>query len=127
MDLLAADDDATSNTSMRLPTNLRDAAALAVEHLGAASSTTALTATALRRSLETIALRAALDAHYTAHPDARPPLAEVALAAREQDGDASPFTLDELRAAAEEVSRLRPQADADDVLLWATAQRRAAS
>ena len=42
--LLDADDDATVSISMRLPVALRDAAALAVAHLGVASSTTSLTA-----------------------------------------------------------------------------------
>lgn len=48
--LLDADDETTVNTSMRLPTALRDAAALAVEHLGVASSTTMMTAGALRQA-----------------------------------------------------------------------------
>jgi hypothetical protein len=47
--LLDTDGDATVNTSMRLPSALRDAAALAVRHLGVADSTTSLTAAALRR------------------------------------------------------------------------------
>ena len=41
-ELLESDMGQTSNTSMRIPTALRDAAAIAVRELGAASSTTAL-------------------------------------------------------------------------------------
>ena len=87
--LLDADDAATSNTSMRLSTALRDAAALAVAELKLAPSTTALTAGALRAALETAVMRAALDEHYRQHPEARPALAEVALAMAEQTGVAA--------------------------------------
>lgn len=122
-ELLDATDDATVNTSMRLPAALRDAAALAVEHLGVAASTTTLTAAALRSALETAAMEAALEAHCRQHPAARPTLAEVALALAVQDGSplaARPEVIE--RAAAEVVSR-HPGADADDVLLWAEAQQ----
>ena len=84
--LLDADGDTTVNTSMRLPATLRDAAALAVQHLGVAGSTTSLTAAALRRALETAVTEAALEAHFEQHPHARPSLAEVALALAAQDG-----------------------------------------
>lgn len=119
--LLEAGGEETTNTSMRLPVALRDAAAIAVERLGVASSTTALTSHALRRSLEAIVARAALDAHYEAHPDARPSLAEVALAAAEQDGDPLVQEPERIRIAAADIVLVRPDADADDVLLWATA------
>ncbi|MBW3643335.1 MAG: hypothetical protein KY447_10520 [Actinobacteria bacterium] len=124
-ELLDADDATTVNTSMRLPVTLRDAAALAVEHLGVAPSTTTLTAAALRSALETTLMDAALQAHFVAHPQARPSLAEVALALAAQDG--SPLALRPKvieRAAAEVVAR-RADADADDVLLWAEAQQAA--
>lgn len=120
--LLDATAEETTNTSMRLPTSLRDAAAIAVERLGAASSTTALTAQALRRSLEAITLRAALDSHYEAYPQARPSLAEVALAAAEQAGDRLAGFPRTIHQAAAEVVRARPGADAEDVLLWAQAR-----
>lgn len=125
VELLAASGEETTNTSMRLPIALRDAAAIAVERLGAASSTTALTSEALRRSLEAIVVRAALDAHYEAHPGARPSLAEVALAAAEQDGDPLAQEPERIRTAAAEIVQVRSDADADDVLLWATATARA--
>jgi hypothetical protein len=120
--LLDADDAATSNTSMRLPTALRDAAALAVSELGLASSTTTLTASALRAALETAVMQAVLDEHYRAHPDARPSLADVALATAEQTGSPLAEQPEVLRVAAEQVVQRYPNADAHDVLLWADAQ-----
>jgi hypothetical protein len=120
--LLDADEDATSNTSMRLPTALRDAAALAVGELGLAPSTTALTAAALRAALETVVMRAALDEHYQQHPDARPSLAEVALAMAEQTGSPLAQHPAALASATEQLLARHPDADAHDVLLWAEAQ-----
>lgn len=125
--LLAADDGETSNTSMRLPTALRDAAAIAVNELGAAASTTALTASALRSMLEAIVMQAALDSHYLQHPGSRPTLAELAIAAAELDGHPLAHTPAKLRRAAAEIGRFRPHADADDVVLWAQAQQAASS
>ena len=120
--LLDADEDATSNTSMRLPTALRDAAALAVGELGVARSTTALTAAALRAALETAVMRAALDEHYRQHPHARPGLAQVALALAEQTGSPLAEHPAVLASAAEQILARHPDADAHDVLLWAEAQ-----
>lgn len=121
-DLLDAQDESTINTSMRLPTALRDAASLAVEHLGIASSTTTLTAAALRSALETAVMEAALESHYEQHPDSRPSLAEVALALAAQDGSPLADRPDIIDRAAAEVTKGHPDADADDVLLWAEAQ-----
>lgn len=120
--LLDADDDRTVGTSMRIPESLRDAAALAVEHLHVAQSTTALTADALRSRLEAIVLQAALDAHYRENPRARPTLGDLAVAAAELDGHPLAAHVDLLRRAAVDVSQRHPDADADDVLLWAEAQ-----
>lgn len=122
-ELLDATDGGTVNTSMRLPSALRDAAALAVERLGVAASTTTLTAEALRSALETAVLEAALHAHYRRHPDARPTLSEVALALAAQDGSPLADRPDVIEAAAAEVVARHPGADADDVLLWAEAQQ----
>lgn len=121
--LLEAPSEATVNTSMRLPTALRDAAALAVDELGVAPSTTTLTATALRAAIETAVMDAALRDHYRAHPDARPELAEVARALAAQDGSPLADRPDLLEQAAAEVTERHPDADADDVLLWAEAQQ----
>lgn len=120
--LLDAQDERTVGTSMRIPEALRDAAALAVEHLHVAQSTTALTADALRSRLEAVLLQAALDDHYRDNPKARPSLADLAVAAAELDGHPLASRPDVLRCAAAAVVKSHPHADADDVLLWAEAQ-----
>jgi hypothetical protein len=119
--LLERADDTTVGTSMRLPAALREAAALAVDELGAAPSATALTADALRDRLEAIVTAAALEAHYAQHPEARPSLAELALAAAELDGHPLAAQPELIARAAAAVVLHRPGADADDVLLWAEA------
>jgi hypothetical protein len=121
--LLDEASDETVNTSMRLPANLRDAAAIAVAHLGVATSTTMLTATALRQALETAVMDAALQAHYAQHVDVRPTVVEVALALAAQDGSALAARPELIDAAADAVLARHPDADADDVLLWAEAQQ----
>lgn len=120
--LLDSDDETTTNTSMRLPVVLRDAAALAVDQFGIAASATTLTADALRQLLETVRMQAVLDAHAVAQPSGRPSLAEVALALAEQQGSALAGQPEAIARAAREVVAHRPDADAADVLLWATAQ-----
>ncbi len=120
--LLDSPDPETSNTSMRLPTALREAAALAVNELGAAPSTTALASTALRAVLESIVMQAVLDSHYAQHPRARPSLADLAIAAAELDGHPLAGESDLLRRAAAEITERHPDAEPDDVLLWAEAR-----
>ncbi len=120
--LLDAPDGRTVGTSMRIPEALRDAAALAVEHLHVAPSTTALTAGALRSRLEAVVLQAALDSHYREHPKARPSLSDLAVAAAQLDGHPLASRPAVLRRAADAVVKSHPDADADDVLLWAEAQ-----
>ena len=120
--LLDAQDERTVGTSMRIPEALRDAAALAVEHLHVAPSTTALTADALRGRLEAVVLQAALDSHYREQPKARPSLSDLAVAAAQLDGHPLASRPDVLRRAAAAVVKSHPDADADDVLLWAEAQ-----
>lgn len=88
--LLANEDDSTVNTSMRLPATLREAAALATEHLGLAPSTTAYTAQLLRSGIEASLLAAVLEAHYEDLPSDRPSLAEITLGVAEIDGNPSP-------------------------------------
>jgi hypothetical protein len=112
----------TSNTSMRIPTVLRDAAALAVRELGVASSTTALTAAALRSTLEAVVMQAVLDHHYEHHPSTRPDLGDLAVAAAALDGHPLAAEPERIRKAAAEVSVRHPGADPDDVLLWAEAR-----
>lgn len=118
LDLLDAGGDETVGTSVRLPVNLRDAAAVAAD-LGLVASTSELTVRGLRNALEAFAQRALLDAHYADHPQARPELADVALAAAELDGNPLVDRPDLIRRAAEEVRRLRRDPSPDDVLLYA--------
>lgn len=112
----------TSNTSMRIPTALREAAVLAVQELGVASSVTALTADALRATLEAVVMQAVLDDHYEQYPEARPSLGDLAVAAAELDAHPLAGRPDRLRQAAAEIAECHPEASADDVLLWAEAR-----
>ena len=120
--LLDAEESPTSNTSMRLPAALRDAAALAVAELGVAPSATALTAAALRAMLEAIVMQAALDQHYRHYPQARPDLGDLAVAAAQLDGHPLAAQPERLRQAAVEITANHPAATPDDVLLWAEAR-----
>ncbi|MEP7112803.1 MAG: hypothetical protein ABI862_06030 [Ilumatobacteraceae bacterium] len=122
IELLGSAETETANTSMRIPNALRDAAAIAVNDLGAAVSTTALTTAALRATLEAVVMQATLDEHYKQHSRSRPTLADLAIAAAELDGHPLAGKPARLRRAAAQIARLHPDADADDVLLWAEAQ-----
>jgi hypothetical protein len=115
LDLLDGVGEDTVNTSVRLPVRLRDAAAVAAE-MGLASSTTELTVRGLRDVLEAFAQRAVLDAHYRAHPEVRPSLAE---AAAELDGNPLAGRPELIRRAAEEIHSVKEDPDPDDVLLYA--------
>jgi len=121
--LLHSPDDTTVNTSMRLPVTLREAAALATEHLGVAPSTTAYTAQLLRSDIEASLLAAVLEAHYEIVPSDRPSLAEITLGVAEIDGNPLAFQPDLIARAAEQIVATHPRATPDDVLLWAEAQR----
>lgn len=124
-DLVAALDEPdgpTSVSSVRQPQSLRRAVAAAVE-LGWVSSANEAQNAGLRGYLEALAQRAALDAHYAAHPRSRPDLAEVACALAELDHHPLAAHPDLIRQAAREVVIDRPDADADDVLLWAASLR----
>ncbi|MGO8956878.1 MAG: hypothetical protein ACLQFR_05835 [Streptosporangiaceae bacterium] len=112
----------TSNTSMRIPTALRDAAALAVSELGVAPSATALTTAALRATLEAVVMQAVLDDHYARYPQARPDLGDLAVAAAELDGHPLAAEPERLRRAAAEIAVHRPDASPEDVVLWAEAR-----
>ena len=120
--LLDSDMTETSNTSMRIPTALREAAALAAKKLGVAPSATALTTMALRAALEAAVMRAALDDHYAQHPEARPDLAEIAIAAAEIDGSPLAADPERIRRAAAEIAATHPDPEPEDVLLWAEAR-----
>ena len=58
------------------------------------------------------------------HPEVRPSLAELAIAAAELDGNPLAATPDLIREAAAAIVDRRPDADADDVLIWAEARAR---
>jgi len=120
--LLDSDMSETSNTSMRIPTALREAAALAARELKVAPSATALTTMALRAALEAAVMRTALDEHYTEHPEARPDLADIAIAAAELDGNPLAADPDRIRRAAAEIAASHPDPEPEDVLLWAEAR-----
>jgi hypothetical protein len=120
--LLDSDMTKTSNTSMRIPTALREAAALAAKELNAAPSATALTTMALRSALEAAVMRAALDEHYAQFLEARPDLADIAIATAELDGNPLAADPDRIRRAAAEIAAARPHPEPEDVLLWAEAR-----
>lgn len=118
LDLLDADESTTVGTSVRLPANLREAAVVAAK-LGLAGSTTDLTVNGLREALETFAQRAVLDEHYRQHPEARPDLADVALAAADLDGSPLAGRRDLIERAVVDVAALKDDPSPDDVLLYA--------
>ena len=120
--LLDSDMTETSNTSMRIPTALREAAALAAKELKVAPSATALTTMALRATLEAAVMRAALDDHYAQYPEARPDLADIAIAAAEIDGSPLAADPERIRRAAAEIAATHPDPAPEDVLLWAEAR-----
>jgi hypothetical protein len=121
-ELLESESRQTSNTSMRIPTALRDAAAIAVRELGAAPSTTELTTAALRASLEAVVMHAVLDDHFSQYPEARPSLGDLAVAAAELDGHPLAGEPARIRQAALEVEARHADAAPEDVLLWAEAR-----
>jgi hypothetical protein len=118
LDLLDRAGGEAVGTSVRLPANLRDAAVLATE-LGLADTTTDLTVRGLHDVLDGMAQRAILDEHYGAHPDSRPDLAEIALAAAALDGNPLASRPEVVRRAADEVVALRADPTPDDILLYA--------
>src|ERR1700733_166231 len=121
-ELLSSTDPETINTSMRIPKALREAAALAVDELGMALSTTALTANALRMALEGGVVLEVLEAHFEQYPEARPTLAEMAVVTAEWDDNPLAKRPDLLRRYAEEIVQRHPNAEPEDVLLWAEAR-----
>lgn len=126
LDLLDATGDETVGTSVRLPANLREAATLAAE-MGLIESTTELTIRGLRDALDAFAQRAVLDAHYRSHPDARPDLAEIALATAELDGNPLARQPELIRRAAVDVAAMRDDPSPDEVLLYAAGLAAAAA
>jgi hypothetical protein len=70
------------------------------------------------------AQRAVLDVHYRSHPDARPDLAEVTLAAAEIVGHPLATRPDLVRRAATEVGLVKDDLGPDDVLYARWPRRR---
>lgn len=125
-DVLAAldeSDTATTVSSVRQPRALRRALMAAVE-LGWVPNANEAQCHGLRSYLEALAQRSVLDAHYESHPDVRPDLAEVAIALAEIDHNPLAEHRSLIEQASREVMTVRPDADADDVLLWAASLHR---
>lgn len=126
LDLLDDADGEAVGTSIRIPASLRRAAALATE-VGLVPSTSEVAVQGLRDVLEARAQRAILDAHYAAHPEARPDLGETALAAAELDDHPLAGRADLIRRAAREVRAIKDDPTPDDVLLFAAGLAAAAT
>jgi hypothetical protein len=118
-ELLRSTNPETVNSPMRVPKALREAAALAVKELGVAPSATATAARALRTLLEATVALTALELHYEQYPEFRPSVADLAIAAAELDGSPLAQHPDLLRRSAAEIVQPHPNAEPDDVLLWA--------
>ena len=121
-ELLSSTDPETVNTSMRIPKALREAAALAVSELGVAPSATVLAANALHSLLEATVGLANLELHYEEYPQFRPTLADLAVVAAEWADSPLADRPDLLRRYAEEVVQRHPDAEPEDVVLWAEAR-----
>lgn len=120
-ELIAALDDRggpTTTTSVRQPTSLRTALQIAVG-LGLADTANDATNEALRAQLDAFAQSLALDEHFAEYPSARPTLNETAQALAILDHSPLVGHPELIEQAAREVVEHRPDADADDVLLWA--------
>ena len=120
-DLLAAlrrEEGGTKVTSVRRPRSL-DAALQAAVAMGWAASANDGANRALRDELEAFALGAALDAHLAETPELTPDLAGVAVAVAELRHDPLADKPDLVRAAAEDIIKVKSDATPDDVLVWA--------
>lgn len=118
------DDSDSAVTSVRQPAALRDAVRIAVE-LGLAGSPNEVTVGAVRSRVEAFAQSLALEEHFAAHPNTRPTLGDLAIAAAELDGHPLADHPEFLRQCADEVADLRPDANGEDVLLYAAGRQAA--
>ena len=112
----------TTVTSVRQPKALREAVKVAVD-LGMDASTNDAAVQALRDRVEAFAQHLALEDHFRRHPEARPTLADLALAAAELDAHPLADQHELLRTAAAEVAELMPDATGADVLVYAMGMR----
>jgi hypothetical protein len=67
-------------------------------------------------------MQAVLDDHIRQYPEARPSLGDLAVAAAELDGHPLAGEPARIRQAALEVEARHPDAEPEDVLLWAEAR-----
>jgi len=125
-ELLRSTNPETVDSPMRIPKALREAAGLAVNELGVAPSATVTAANALRNVLEGAVTLAALELHYEQYPEFRPSLADLAVVAAESDGNPLAQQPELIRRYADEVQLRHPDAEPEDVLLWAEARQYAA-
>jgi hypothetical protein len=109
-------------TSMRMPAALRQALMVAVE-LGMDAHANEAANRALRARLEAFVERQGLEQHYRRNPGSRPSLAAVGQALAELDHDSLADQPELIEQASREVVVAKPDADGDDVLLWAASLR----
>jgi len=107
-------------TSVKLPQNLR-AAAQAARKLGLIKSTSEIAGAGMRDQLTALANRAALDEHYARVPSTRPSLAQITHAYAQLHGHVLAERFDLIKESADRVVIDEPNADAHDVLIYATA------
>lgn len=118
VELLTGSRDETVGTSVRIPIDLRDAA-LAAAELGLVPSLTDLVVHGLRERLDAIVNQAVLEEHFKQYPEARPTLAEVALAGAELDDNPLKHQPELIERAAEEITTVMDDPSPDDVLMFA--------
>jgi hypothetical protein len=87
--------------------------------MGLAGSITELTVRGLRDKLDAIANHAVLEEHFRQYPEARPSLAEVALAGAYIDGNPLKDRPELIERAAARIVSLMDDPSPDDVLVYA--------
>ena len=116
------DESPATVTSIRQPAGLRRAVRAAVA-LGWANNANEGAVDALREELLWFYRGKALDAHIREHPESAPTLEGVALALAELRHDPLADEPELIEQAAREIVGFRPDAEPDDVLIWAASLR----
>ena len=116
------DEGPASVTSIRQPEGLRRAIRAAVA-LGWARNANEGAVEALREELLFFCREKVLDAHIRQHPEAAPTLEGVALALAELRHDPLADEPELIAQAAREIVDIRPDAEPDEVLIWAASLR----
>lgn len=111
----------TKNTSVRIPEDLIAAQAEAASLGLVEGSFNRFAIEVVFDRLEAVTFNAALEEHFQLHPGSRPDLIEVARAGAALTDDPLRHRPDLIEVAAARVVERDPAADADDVLLYATA------